>query len=208
MPKETEIRDRILHGAQQLFFRYGVKRITMDDIARELGISKKTIYQYFADKNTLVLCFARVQIQCQRGEIEQAMQGSKNAIEEIMQSVNIMQKMFARISPNTIYDLMKYHPDAFAEFRVFKENHLTQIVEDNLQRGKREGLYREDINTKILSRLRVEEIEWSLDHEKLGIEMHQIPQAHTILLEHFLYGLCTLKGHKFFDKYKQSHDHE
>ena len=208
MQKEAEIRDRILNGTQQLFFRYGVKSITMDDIARELGISKKTIYKYFVDKNDLVLNFSRMQMLCERVEIEQAMEGSRNAIEEIMQSVKIMQKLFTRISPSTIYDLMKYHPDAFDEFRTFKQNHLTQIVEKNLLRGIREGLYREDINTKILSRLRVEEIEWTLDYEKLGIEMHQIPQAHTILLEHFLYGLCTLKGHKLFDKYKQTHDHE
>lgn len=208
MQKEAEIRDRILNGTQQLFFRYGVKSITMDDIARELGISKKTIYKHFVDKNDLVLNFSRMQMLCERVEIEQAMEGSRNAIEEIMQSVKIMQKLFARISPSTIYDLMKYHPDAFDEFRAFKQNHLTQIVEKNLLRGIREGLYREDINTKILSRLRVEEIEWTLDYEKLGIEMHQISQAHTILLEHFLYGLCTLKGHKLFDKYKQTHDHE
>lgn len=194
---------RILEGAQKLFSRFGLKSVTMDDIAKDLGVSKKTIYQLYADKNDLVKAYMVNEREDHTKNIEEIVKSSKNAIEEIILTMQFMSKTFNRINPNLFYDMQKYHPQSWAIFREFKEKFMTQLVVQNIEKGKSEGLYRSDINTKIMARFRLEQVEMAMNPSIFPADKYNHTEVQIQLLDHFMHGICTLKGHKLINKYKQ-----
>lgn len=196
-------KDRILQGAQELFFKYGIKSITMDDVAKHLAISKKTIYKYYSDKNELVEAMTKQLMNKNEGEFECITQESGNIVEEFFLIMKHLATMFSQMNPNLFYDLQKYHPHSWKLFKDFKEECIEGMVEDSLKRGIEQGLVRPDINTKIIARLRMEEVEMGLNPESFPPTKFKIVDVQLALLDHFLHGICTLKGHKLINKYKE-----
>ena len=108
-----ETRERILQASHELLYKFGVRSVTMDDIAKEIGISKKTIYTCFSDKNELVTQFMQDKLNEHQQSFEYIIQTSANAIDEIFKSMHEMGHVFSRINPNFIYDIQKHHPSAW-----------------------------------------------------------------------------------------------
>ena len=198
-----EPKERILKGAEELFFKYGIKSITMDDIAKHLAISKKTIYQYFADKNELVQILMAMKLKEDECEFKQIHQESENMVVEFFNMMKHMGEMFAKINPTIFYDLQKYHPNAWKLFKEFKQDCMASMVENTIDRGIKEGLVRSDLNAKILSRLRIEQVEMGFNSEIFPPDKFKMVDVQIAMIDHFLYGICTLKGHKLINKYKQ-----
>lgn len=198
-----EPKDRILKGAEELFFKYGIKSITMDDIARHLGISKKTIYQSYSDKNEIVETLVLNQTKNNECEFQKIEAKTSNVVEEVFEMMNHMSQMFSQMNPNLFYDLQKYHPNAWKIFKQFKEECIERMVEDSVRRGMEQGLVRSDINSKIIARLRMEEVELAFNPQAFPPDKFKIVDIQLSLLDHFLHGICTLKGHKLINKYKQ-----
>src|SRR5688572_23620369 len=126
MKKEEE---KILQGAYELFYRHGVKRITMDDIAQHLGISKKTIYESYENKNELVKLLMKRELELQRKDMEGIRKKSEDSIDEIINVMNYMAQKFSLIHPHMFYDLQKYHSQSWNYFREFKEEIVQRFVE-------------------------------------------------------------------------------
>jgi TetR/AcrR family transcriptional regulator, cholesterol catabolism regulator len=200
--------ERILKGSNELFRRYGIKSVTMDDIAKHLGISKKTIYQAYADKKELVNALTKEVLLVHINSMNSMAQQSTNAIEEIINMMNYMGHEFAGINPNMFYDMQRHHPEAWIEFRNFKENSVMQCVVQNLEKGKEQLLYRKDLNNKIIARLRLEQVELAFNPAVFPPDKYNLSQVHVELLDHFLHGICTIKGHKLINKYRQIHEEE
>lgn len=200
--------ERILDTARELFFRNGIKSITMDDIAAEQGISKKTIYQYYKDKNELVDALAKDQTKCQQDDICMIRNESENAIHELLESMKYMRQIFSQINPSMFYDMKKYHPSAWNIFRSFKEMELTGFIEENLNKGMKQGLYRKNIKIKILAKLRLAEIEFALDSYTFPSDQFDIAEVQFTIMEHFVQGVVTLKGHKLLNKYTDTVEEE
>ncbi len=203
-----ETKDRILLGAEELFFKYGIKSITMDDIAKHLAISKKTIYQFFSDKNELVETLMREKLKHDECDIKKIQADSENVIVEVFNTMKHIGIMFSKINPNIFYDLQKYHPNAWIQFKVFKQECMAQMVENSIERGVKEGLVRSDLNAKILARLRIEEVEMGLNSEIFPPDKFKMLEVQIVMIDHFLHGICTLKGHKLINKYKQVSEDE
>ena len=195
--------DRILETSKELFFRHGIKSITMDDIAHKLGMSKKTIYQFYEDKNALLSSLMIMELKAQTKEMLDIRKNSENAIDEMMQSMSCMSRNFSKMNPTLFYDLQKYHSSAWSHFKNFKEKELTGFVEENLRRGIKNDLYRKDLKVKTLARLRLEEVELGFNTTAFPQEQFSITDVHVTLLEHFLYGVVTLKGYTMINKYIQ-----
>jgi hypothetical protein len=104
--------------------------------------------------------------------------------------------------------MQKYHPRAWEMFRKFKEDCVEQMVEASLVKGIKDGLIRPDINPKIMSRLRMEEIDMAFNPNVFSPDKFKFIDVHLSLTEHFLYGVCTVKGHKLINKHRQIHDDE
>jgi len=203
-----EISQRILNGAEELFFRYGIKSITMDDISRHLAVSKKTIYQYFKDKDYLVDRLTQQTLKVNECEFDRIQNQQNDPIAEIMEMMKHVKMMFSRMNPNLFYDMMRYHPSSWQRFKVFKEQKMLSMVEANLQRGMQMGLYREDLNYKVIARLRMEQITLAMNPDAFPPDKFSHVDVQMQILTHFLYGVCTLKGHKLINKYRQLHEED
>lgn len=198
-----EPKERILVKAHELFSRYGIRSVSMDDIAAQLGMSKKTLYQYYTDKDELVnAVFSSVmegnKVQCKECQLR-----GENAIHEVFLSFDMMQEMLANMNPSVLFDMQKYHPSAFKKFQDFRNNFLYKIIKENIEAGIKEGLYREDIDVEILTRYRLHNIMASFDSETFPTNKTNLVYIEQQLLEHFLWGLATNKGQKLILKYKQ-----
>lgn len=195
-------RARILQAAQELFYSYGIRSITMDDIARHLAISKKTIYQFFDDKHQIVHELCKMDCRMNEERMEQIAANSTDALDEILQSMDFLGEMLSRMNPNLIYDLQKYHPAGWNEFNNFREHRLLGTVEANLRKGIKQGLYRSDINIKIIAKLRVEEVQMGLNPANFAPSKFNLHEVQIALLEHFLYGILTIQGTRLLSRYK------
>jgi AcrR family transcriptional regulator len=198
-----DTKERITNGARELFFQYGIKSVTMDDIAKHLGMSKKTIYQFFTDKDEIVLTLSKHTQDGHCKNFEAIAENSKDAIDEILQTMKYMVAMFSTMNANLFYDLQKYHPKSWEQFREFKDNFMMDLVVNNIEKGRKQGLYRLDIDPIIVAKLRMEEVEMGMNPRIFPPAKFNLSQVELALLEHWLHGICTLKGHKLINKYRQ-----
>ena len=151
-----EVKDRIKQKADELFKRYGIKSITMDEIANQLGISKKTIYHSFSDKDELVDEVVTDLLAYNRDRCNDARLKAVNAIQEVFLSMEMLEEMFENMNPTILYDLERNHPQTFKKFKHHKHSYLFEIIKQNIQKGKSEELYREDINEEVTAKVRLE----------------------------------------------------
>ncbi len=201
-------KEKILTGSRELFQRYGIKNITMDEIAKQLGISKKTIYQEFPDKDSLVHSLMESDMDVRQKEFEAIYTQSANLVEEVFTIMKKMTEIFSTCNPVMYYDLQKHYPKTWKVFSDFKMKFILQRVEQSIEKGKKDGLVRTDINTGILSLLRIEEITMAMSGQVFPPDKFSVLEVQLALTEHFLYGICTLKGHKLINKYKKVNEEE
>lgn len=202
------VQQEILNGSHELFFRYGLKSVTMDDIARHLGMSKKTIYQYFQDKNQIILSLMKSHLERNKSDLEKISKEASNAVEEIIGIMDFIGAMFLRINPVVFYDLQKYFPQCWKNFREFKENYMIAMIQTNMSRGIKEGLFRKNIDVEVLSKMRIEQIEMAMNPLIFSPDKYNLTNVQMVMLEHFLHGITTLKGHKLINKHRQINEDE
>lgn len=196
-------KERIKLQAAELFMKYGVRSVSMDDIANQLGMSKKTIYQYYADKDELVDAVIIEEISHNENCCEIDRSNSENAVHELFLAMDMVVEMFRSMNPSVLYDIQKYHPNAFLKFHKHKNDYLYSVIRENLVRGIKEDLYREDINIDIISRFRVEIMLLPFNPEFQAKVKHNLAEIEEEIILHYLYGLVNMKGYKLILKYKQ-----
>lgn len=197
------MQDRIKQKADELFRRYGIRSVTMDEIATQLGISKKTIYQFYTDKDQLVDAVAVDEIKFSQESCQRDMAVSANAIEEIFRVMEFVEVMFRNMNPSMLFDLEKYHPAGYKKFLEHKNRFLFDMIKRNLERGIKEELYRPEINVEIMTRYRLESMMIAFNPELFPPAKFNLASLQQEIIEHFLYGLATLKGYKLILKYKR-----
>lgn len=194
---------RIIESATELFYRFGIKSITMDDVAKHLAMSKKTLYQHFRDKNEMVWKCCHQDLMTRDCVFKEIADQAADPIGELMHLMKHMEGMFNMINPNLFYDLQKYYPEVWKMFREFKETNMLQMIESNFRNGIELGLYRKDINIHIMARLRIEEVEFGFNPEIFPPDKYNFTSVQISLFDHFMHGITTLKGHRLINKYKQ-----
>ena len=197
-----DIKEHIIAEADTLFCHYGIKSVTMDDIAKHLGMSKKTIYQVFKDKNALVVEMMRLKMNGQVCVMDETFNQSANAVQEVFSAVTQMEEMLSNMNPTLFYDLQKYHPQAWQYFKEFREKKLFEVIYANLKRGIMEGHYRKELSIDIIAWMRIGQIDTVFSQSTYPANKFNIAQIMSEITDHFLYGICTLKGHKLINKYK------
>jgi AcrR family transcriptional regulator len=197
--------ERIILGGEELFLKAGIKSVTMDDIAKHLGMSKKTIYQFFKDKNELVIALVKKKLQEDEDQMSAIISQSHNVIEEMINMMKCSEEIFSRINPIVIHDMQKYHPDAWREFQNFKADVLVHTLEELLTKGIKQGYIRPDIDVRIIARMRVLQVELGFNATVFPVSEFNTWKVQQQFLEHFNYGICTLKGYKLLDEYKNIH---
>ncbi len=197
-----EVKDYIISEADKLFCQYGFKSVTMDDIAKNLGVSKKTIYQNFKDKNELINILIRDRIVNQDLQMHKCFVESENAVQELFLTMQDMDYFLATMNPMLFYDLQKYHPAAWLKFKVFKEEEIGKMILNNLERGKLEGFYREEINTEIITRARLDQVDLVFTQTgHYDTNKYSLSSIMVEITRHFLFGICNNEGLKLIHKY-------
>ncbi|MBK8519165.1 MAG: TetR/AcrR family transcriptional regulator [Saprospiraceae bacterium] len=193
---------RILAKAEELSRTLGFRAITMDELATNLGISKKTIYQYYSDKNSLVDSVVSTIIQGTQAKCHNTTLKSENAIDEIFITMKNIRKDFQNLNPIVLHDLEKYFPETYEKFQEHKNNFIYELIYQNLVNGIAEGYYRNEIKPEILARFRIESMLMAFNQNIFPAKKFKLAEVTQAILEHFLYGIATPKGLLLIEKYK------
>ncbi|MEI7588790.1 MAG: TetR/AcrR family transcriptional regulator [Chitinophagia bacterium] len=199
------MQDRILNKARELMFQTGVKHVTMDDLANQLGISKKTIYQYYKDKDALVCSVVENELANHALFCNQSVLAADNAVHEIFLLMAVIQEMFNRMNPLALFEIEKYYPLAFEKIKKHKEDFIFSMIRANLEKGMKEGLYRKDVDVNILSQYRLETSLIPFNIQVFPPNKFDMLKVNLQIIEHFVYGVATIEGHRLMDTYKLNH---
>lgn len=189
----------ILERVHSLYRKYGIRSVTMDDVSRELGISKKTLYQYVRDKDELVSKVVELEVFSQQSLMLESCKEGLNAIEELSEIARCVNYMLKEYSAVTEYDLKKYYPDLYIRFREARRERLLRFIQNNLVKGKKEGLFRSGLNTDILSKLSLAHIDGMFDSEIIAITEFLEPNFFLEYFEYHLRGIVNDRGLKVLE---------
>jgi TetR/AcrR family transcriptional regulator, cholesterol catabolism regulator len=206
--EESEVKVKILKGAEDLFTKYGVRSISMDDIARHLSVSKKTLYQHFSDKEDIVTMACKAHLGRHTSEFEAISNAAKNAIDELAKISVVLKRMTEDMNPSLLFDLQKYHPRAWAEWVSHKNNFIRCSVVRNLKQGIEEGYFRPEIDPEVIASVRLELVQLAFDEDIFPREQFRLTDVQMQIFDHFVYGLVTDKGRKLYQKYKEVNNHQ
>lgn len=196
------LRDKIISSATILFFRLGAKGVTTDDISREAGISKKTLYQEFKDKEEIICSVCQYTLDAQLKMMQETGKKSKDPVHEIIMTGNQISRVFGMINPVLLYELKRYYPNAWSLLEIFKKKHVMKILESNLKKGIELGIYRSDLNVALMAHYRLAQFDLALEPGVFPLDKVSLGEIQLSLLDHFLHGITTIKGHRLLNKYK------
>lgn len=174
----------------------------MDNIANHLGVSKKTLYQYFKDKDEMVLSVTKAHIEKDQQELGAIGKTAKNAVEELVKLSICLRENFRDMNPSLLFDLQKYHHEAWNVWLGYKNNFIKEQIERSLNQGKEEGYFRTDVNTNVMAIMRIETIQLAFDPSLFPKDQYELTDVQLQIFEHFVYGIFTDKGRKLYEKYK------
>lgn len=198
-----EPKERILIKSEELFMKFGIRSVSMDDIANHLGMSKKTLYQYFADKDEMVTGVVDGHILKMENECTGCKLEAKDAIHEIFIMMEQILEQFSNMNPMVLYDMEKFHFKAYQRFLEHKNKFILRVIKENLEWGIKDELYRPDINVDVLAKYRIESMMIPFNIMAFPPGKYNLAVTSAIILENFTYGLATVKGHKLIQKYNE-----
>ena len=196
-----ESRQNILAKIENMFFRYGIKSVTMDDISRHLGISKKTLYQFVENKKDLIQQVFQKVIVEEKQAMRQIVTESKDAIEEIVAIAEYVTQQLRQVSPQTLYDLQKYYRKSWQMMEALHSQHTLGIIKANINRGISEGVYRQDINADIIAKLYVGKNSLLVDEDLFPLKEYSTEQLFLQHIRYHIYGIASKDGLKLLEKY-------
>jgi len=202
--EQLDIKKKILKAAESLFIKYGVRSISMDDISRHLSVSKKTLYQHFADKEDIVSMTCQAHIESIASQFLEITRNSKNAIDELAKISRCLKQNTEDTNPSLLFDLQKYHPKAWSVWLDHKNKFIRESVIRNLKQGIEEGYYRAELNVDIIAAMRLELVQLPFDDNVFPTSQYKIAEVQMQIFDHFVHGIVTEKGKKLYQKYKET----
>lgn len=195
------MRDKIIYKASELFLGLGFKSVTMDDIANELGISKKTIYVHFPNKTKLVEATTLHVFETVSCGIDHICGLEKNPIEEVFETKRFVMDHLKNEKSSPQYQLQKYYPKIFSTLKAKQFEVMQGCVIENLNRGIKLGLYRETIDVQFISRIYFNCMMILKDQELFPLKNFSMNALMENYLEYHLRGICTPKGIDYLNNY-------
>lgn len=203
-----EVLDRILNAATELFRQYGFKTITMDDIARRAGISKKTLYQQFANKEEVV----EAAMQYFHEHVFEACTGishaADNAVAAMVQCMSLVDEMCGKMNPLAMLELQRFYPRVYSQLQSEMLAETIRLIRQNIEQGMAEGYYRQGLNADLLAHYRIATARMLNESETLMGRKFQLREINQALSEHFLFGLLTAKGERLYHTYQETYQQQ
>ena len=186
----------ILQKVRCLYMKYGIKSVTMDDVSRELGISKKTLYQYVKDKSELVEGIIDEELERHTDYFNTLFGKGLNALDELIEVHKSVSLMLKEHNPAVEYDLRKYYPDQYQRIVSIRREHMYNNILANLRKGKEEGLFRAELNEVIIAKLQILRIENTFDNPFTSAEEFTSEKAFLEMFIYHIRGIASEKGLK------------
>lgn len=191
--------DEIIVSISTLFMKYGIKSVSMDDVSRELGISKKTLYQYFKDKDELVTKVVEHHAELLSGEMFKMVSGNANAIEQLLQVSKFVSQYLKNINPSVTYDLKKYYPQIWKNVNLNNRDYIFNQIKQNMINGIKEGLYRSDINIDIITHFYLFRMEMSQTYEMIVENKYSYEEIFNTSFNYHIRGIANKKGLEYLE---------
>jgi AcrR family transcriptional regulator len=190
-------REKYLIAITEQFLKYGIKSVTMDDISKNLGISKKTLYKHFKDKDDIVVTLMKLDTEMEKVLMEETCCVSSNAIEETYAFSSIIIEKLKDLNSSVMYDMEKYHPKAWDIFVEHKRGYVYHCIKTNLKRGLKEGLYRSNLNPDIVAKLYSEKIDMLFDKYLFPNNTYTFTEVYSEMMRYHLKGIVSIEGVKY-----------
>ncbi|MBK8621189.1 MAG: TetR/AcrR family transcriptional regulator [Saprospiraceae bacterium] len=188
--------ENIIHAAFKLFMKYGVRSVSMDDLANVLGMSKKTIYCEFDSKQSLIDKVIKIHLKNDEEKIKEIINNSANALDEMIGISQHVIQFLMQIKPSLIFDLKKFYPQCWDLIEQQHFNFIKTTIEQNVIRGQKEGLYRDDVHPGIISRLYVAKSNTIVNQDIFPLTEFDLPDLFRQLEMYHLFGIVSEEGKK------------
>lgn len=197
----------LLDQIMELFYKYGIRNVNMDDISHNLKISKKTLYQSFKNKEDLIEKIFLYDSFKWSSKISAIDPTQMNAIDIIIHVSSMVYEEMSRLDPKIKFEMMKYYEPLFNKYSLQKQEHIYNHIIKNLLKGKTEGLYREDVDNELTATLYLKNL----------VEMHSIDycfgseisfdKIFEVMFENHIRAISTPAGLAYFEKKKAELSH-
>lgn len=192
--------NEIIAKVSDLYLKYGIKSVTMDDVARELGISKKTLYLHFKDKDHLVSSVIKYKMDSQHEAMRKVCKMKVNAIEELLMVSKLITQFLKNVNPSATYDLQKYYPEIWKNISRDRRDHIYQQISDNMKRGIKEGLYRSDLNIDIIAHFYLFRLEMSNTLDLIVENKYSYEEIFNNFFSYHIRGIANQKGIEYLER--------
>jgi AcrR family transcriptional regulator len=192
--EKDEKAQKIISAATEVFMRFGIKSVNMDDIARHLGVSKKTLYKYVSDKNDLVTKAFDMHCSLEDNAISTIQALGLNAIDEMFEVQRMVITMVKDLHPSVLYDMQKYHPEQMKRMEESRHQTISDTMVRNMEKGMKEGLYRDDLKPDIVAALYVSAIETFFRKVAFDETEYSFQDLYLELFRLHIRGIASEKG--------------
>lgn len=201
---ETAKAKKILEGATEVFMRYGIKSVNMDDVARNLGISKKTLYKYVKDKADLLRQAFQAMHRQEEEVIGEICSRGLNAIDEMFEISQYILGLLNNLHPSVHFDMEKYYPELMKQVEDKRESTVFSCMLTNMNKGIKEGLYRKDLKPEVLARIYIHKIDAIFDGELFPPSEVSFGEVYIEFFRYHIRGIASEKGIAYLvEKMKQ-----
>lgn len=190
MKKEIDIFDKV----NLLFMRYGIKSVTMDDVSRHLGISKKTLYQYVDNKSDLINKAMRQHLEQEKEAVAEIQKKSTDPIQEMLEIARFVAAMLRQVNPATVYDLQKYYSKSWELMRSLHEEYVYGVIRENIQKGIESGIYRDNLHPDIIARFYVGKSTMLVDERLFPSREYNREELFLEFINYHIHGIASQKG--------------
>lgn len=201
---KNEKLEQILKTSASLYFKFGIKTVTMDDIAAKCNISKKTLYKFVSDKTDLVKKTLYHVFSEKGRRMQEIINKNYNAIEEMYEIQKIIIEIISNHNPIVEHDLQKHYSEILTESKDSQAKYIYKMIMKNLEKGQKENIYRNDIDKTIISKVRVLISLCRIDCKIVSYKDFMNIDALNEMFKYHLYAVCNEKGFELIKKYNEN----
>ena len=177
-----------------------MRSVSMDDIARVLGISKKTLYQHIDNKADLIKKTIQAYLEEEQKSVSKIHDAAENAIDEMVAIANFVSKHLKTMHPTAMYDIQKYYPDCWQLLEQHKNKFVYNCIAQNIERGIKEGLYRQNTQPKIIAKIYISHFEVFSDTSFFMQQELEPLAVFTEIFKYHIYGIASKQGIEYLQK--------
>lgn len=196
---EEQERD-IINGALVMFNKFGLRSVTMDDVAKELGISKKTIYKYFENKADLIQKAVQTVHDTIEATLLEIHKRSTNPIDELMEIDSVVCEIMKKHNPSLRYQLQKYYPRTYNYLYEGRHKLIHKMIRENIEIGQKGGWYREDASKEVISFLYCAKVDTIPEEEEEIFASFDMPFIMNQALVYHIRGIASAKGLAYLEE--------